>query len=94
MFTRLLNLVISIMLSGSKLESCKLEALRQFFEIPLIGSAHRAMQDVHTLSYVLQRMTYQLKLTIPELLDEGFRASDITKVTPKEKDASSNSKAK
>lgn len=68
----------------SKPASSKLDALRQYYEIPLIGPAHRAMQDVNTLSYVLQRMTYQLKLTIPELLDGGFRASDITKDSPEQ----------
>jgi len=57
--------------------------VRRYYEIPLIGPAHRAMQDVNTLSYVLQKMTYQLKLTIPELLDGGFRASDLTNGTPK-----------
>ncbi|ONK63292.1 uncharacterized protein A4U43_C07F13460 [Asparagus officinalis] len=67
---------------GSKLESSKLDDLRQYYEIPLIGPAHRAMQDVHTLAYVLQKMSYQLKLSIPELLDGGFRASDIIKVAP------------
>ena len=66
--------------------------MRQYYEIPLIGPAHRAMQDVNTLSYVLQKMTFQLKLTIPELLDGGFRASDLTKAPPKQRAASSNSK--
>jgi len=37
-------------------------------------------------------MTYQLKLPISELLDGGFRASDLTKGTPKQRAVSSNSK--
>lgn len=62
---------------GSKLKSRKLSSLRQRYNIKLNGCEHRAMQDVDTLSYVLQGMTYELKLTITELLDEGFRASDL-----------------
>lgn len=66
---------------GSKRASSKLQVLREHFGIPLEGSAHRAMQDVITLSLVLQRLTFELKLTVPELMAKGFRASDITKVT-------------
>lgn len=66
---------------GSKLTSFSLKSLREHYEIPLMGPAHRAMQDVMTLSYVLQRITFDLKLTVPELIVRAFRASDITKVT-------------
>lgn len=67
---------------GSKLSSLSLKALREHYDIHLNGPAHRAMQDVTTLCYVLQRITFDLKLTVPELIDRGFRASDITKVPP------------
>ncbi|OAY78652.1 exonuclease DPD1, chloroplastic/mitochondrial [Ananas comosus] len=62
---------------GSKLSSSSLKALREHYEIPLVGPAHRAMQDVTTLCYVLQRITFDLKLTVPELIDKAFRASDL-----------------
>ncbi|URE34539.1 hypothetical protein MUK42_16665, partial [Musa troglodytarum] len=48
---------------GSKLSSFSLKALREHYEIPLVGPAHRAMQDVMTLCYVLQRITFDLKLS-------------------------------
>lgn len=67
---------------GSKLPSVSLDSLRQYYNIDLVGPAHRAMQDVMTLAHVLQKMTFQLKLTVPELLERSFRASDITKSTP------------
>lgn len=63
--------------AGSKLSSSSLKALREHYEIPLVGPAHRAMQDVTTLCYVLQRITFDLKLTVPELIDKAFRASDL-----------------
>ncbi|KAG0483492.1 hypothetical protein HPP92_011576 [Vanilla planifolia] len=64
---------------GSKLISFSLSSLRERYGIPLVGPAHRAMQDVNVLAYVVQRITYELKLTIPELLQISFRPSDIAK---------------
>lgn len=63
--------------NGSKLSSVSLKFLRERYKIPLTGSAHRAMQDVTTLSYVLQKLTFELKLTVPQLLEKSFRASDL-----------------
>ncbi|CAA6654362.1 unnamed protein product [Spirodela intermedia] len=62
---------------GSKLPSFSLNALREHYEIPLEGRAHRAMQDVMTLSLVLQRMSFELKISVSELMREAFRASDV-----------------
>ncbi|XP_006855354.2 exonuclease DPD1, chloroplastic/mitochondrial isoform X1 [Amborella trichopoda] len=62
---------------GSKLASSSLGALREYYGIPLSGSAHRAMSDVNTLSLVLQRMTFDLKLPVSGLLERSFKASDI-----------------
>lgn len=62
---------------GSKLSSVSLENLRERYKIPLTGNAHRAMQDVTTLCYVLQKLTFELKLTVPQLLEKSFRASDL-----------------
>ncbi|CAL9109051.1 unnamed protein product [Musa acuminata var. zebrina] len=71
---------------GSKLPSFSLKALREHYEIPLDGPAHRAMQDVTTLCYVLQRITFDLKLSVPELMNGAFRASDIIKILPEKQD--------
>ncbi|CAL9196704.1 exonuclease DPD1, chloroplastic/mitochondrial [Musa acuminata AAA Group] len=65
---------------GTKLTSSSLKALREHYQIPLVGPAHRAMQDVTTLCYVLQKITFDLKLSIPELMDRAFRASDFVKL--------------
>ncbi|KAG0551458.1 hypothetical protein BDA96_01G425400 [Sorghum bicolor] len=62
---------------GSKLSSVSLKNLRERYNIPLTGSAHRAMQDVTTLCYVLQKLTFELKLTVPQLLEKSFQASDL-----------------
>ncbi|CAL4930597.1 unnamed protein product [Urochloa decumbens] len=67
---------------GSKLSSASLETLRERYKIPLTGSAHRAMQDVTTLCYVLQKLTFELKLTVPQLLEKSFRASDLPAARP------------
>nr|CAB3496176.1 unnamed protein product [Digitaria exilis] len=67
---------------GSKLSSVSLEKLRERYEIPLTGSAHRAMQDVTTLCYVLQKLTFELKLTVPQLLEKSFRPSDLPASRP------------
>lgn len=65
------------MLSGSKGNSkLGLQALRSHFEIPLIGTAHRALADVQILALVLQKMTYQLKLPVCDLI-EKYSFSDL-----------------
>lgn len=55
-----------------------LQALREHYKIPLVGSAHRAMSDVYSLSLVLQRMTFDLKVPISGLIDRSFKASEIS----------------
>lgn len=71
------NHLFHIWFAGTKLSSVSLENLREHYKIPLTGSAHRAMQDVTTLCYVLQKMTFELKLTVPQLLEKSFRATDL-----------------
>uniref|UniRef100_A0A0A9CUW5 Exonuclease domain-containing protein n=1 Tax=Arundo donax TaxID=35708 RepID=A0A0A9CUW5_ARUDO len=68
--------------NGSKLSSASLGKLRERYKIPLTGSAHRAMQDVTTLCYVLQKLTFELKLTVPQLLEKSFRAADLPATRP------------
>ncbi|URE45263.1 EXOIII [Musa troglodytarum] len=79
---------------GTKLTSSSLKALREHYEIPLVGPAHRAMQDVMTLCYVLQKITFDLKLSIPELMDRAFLASDFMKVPLEKRDGGVQLKSK
>ncbi|KAG6702307.1 hypothetical protein I3842_07G027900 [Carya illinoinensis] len=58
---------------GSKASRVSLQALRESYKIPLVGSAHRAMSDVKVLSLVLQRLTFDLKLDLSGLLERSFR---------------------
>ncbi|XP_073014456.1 exonuclease DPD1, chloroplastic/mitochondrial-like isoform X1 [Typha latifolia] len=67
---------------GSKLGSVSLKSLKEHYDIPLEGPEHRAMQDVTTLCYVLQRITFDLKLTVAELVGRAFQASELIKVAP------------
>ncbi|KAI3676657.1 hypothetical protein L1987_86269 [Smallanthus sonchifolius] len=53
---------------GSELSSISLQSLREYYKIPLIGQAHRAMADVNVLTQVLQKTTHDLKLTSSSLL--------------------------
>lgn len=62
---------------GTKLSSVSLAALREFYEIKVGGPAHRAMEDVNTLSLILPRLTSDLKLTLSGLVENSFREADI-----------------
>ncbi|KAG5525420.1 hypothetical protein RHGRI_031919 [Rhododendron griersonianum] len=69
---------------GSKVSSkVSLQALREYYEVPLIGSAHRAMSDVNTLSLILQRLTFDLKLPVSGLVERSFTASDLSSAKKK-----------
>ncbi|XP_059654267.1 exonuclease DPD1, chloroplastic/mitochondrial-like [Cornus florida] len=71
-------------LGGSKVPAkTSLQALRECYEIPLVGPAHRAMSDVDALALILQRLTFDLKLPISGLVEKTFRASDSS--NPKKK---------
>lgn len=62
-------------LNGSRQYS--LQALREHFDIQSIDGMHRAMSDVNLLSAILEKMTVEMKLTIPDLLEKSFQAQDI-----------------
>lgn len=62
---------------GTKLSSTTLEALRELYGIQADGSAHRAMVDVNTLSRILPRLTFDLKLTLSGLVQRSFTESDL-----------------
>ncbi|CAK9153633.1 unnamed protein product [Ilex paraguariensis] len=69
---------------GSKLASkTSLQALREHYEISLVGSAHRAMSDVISLSLILQRLTFDLKLPVSGLVKRSLTASDLIKLKKK-----------
>ncbi|KAK8661270.1 hypothetical protein V6N13_052165 [Hibiscus sabdariffa] len=53
-----------------------LKALREHYKIPLVGEEHRAMSDVRTLATILQMLTFDLKLTLPNLVTRSFTASE------------------
>ncbi|XP_038878498.1 exonuclease DPD1, chloroplastic/mitochondrial isoform X2 [Benincasa hispida] len=63
--------------SDSKITKISLQALREYYDIQLVGSAHRAMSDVRSLSLILQRLTFELKLGISDLIERSFTASDL-----------------
>lgn len=74
---------------GSNLPSkTSLQALREHYKIPLVGSAHRSMSDVYSLSQILQRMTFDLKVPISGLVERSFRASDLNDLKKKKKTSS------
>ncbi|XP_042408876.1 exonuclease DPD1, chloroplastic/mitochondrial-like isoform X1 [Zingiber officinale] len=71
-----------VMPDGSKLPSVKLQSLGEHYGIPLVGPAHRAMPDVTLLCNVLQRITFDLKLTVSQLLDLALRPKRHSDVPP------------
>lgn len=60
-------------------KGASLQSMREFYGLPLVGSAHRVLSDVSTLSLILQRLTFDLKLSVPDLLERSFTASEIRK---------------
>ncbi|KAJ1417165.1 Ribonuclease H-like superfamily [Sesbania bispinosa] len=62
---------------GRKPASTSLAALRELYGVEVDGSAHRAMVDVNTLSMILPRLTFDLKLTLSDLVKKSFTESDI-----------------
>ncbi|KAK7397135.1 hypothetical protein VNO78_18302 [Psophocarpus tetragonolobus] len=62
---------------GKELSSTSLTALRDLYGIKVDGSAHRAMVDVNTLSLILPKLTFDLKLTLSSLVKKSFTESDM-----------------
>ncbi|KAM5568853.1 exonuclease DPD1, chloroplastic/mitochondrial [Rosa sericea] len=62
-----------------------LQALGEFYRIPLEGSAHRAMTDVNLLTSILANMISDLKLGSTDLLQRTFKASDVNNSKKNEK---------
>ncbi|KAL8171795.1 hypothetical protein V2J09_023599, partial [Rumex salicifolius] len=72
---------------GSKV-SLSLQALREHYGIQLVGSAHRAMSDVHCLALIFQKLTFELKLPVSQLMERCFKASDVGNSAKKKKKTS------
>ncbi|MED6112283.1 hypothetical protein PIB30_060260 [Stylosanthes scabra] len=70
---------------GTKSSSTTLVSLRDHYGIKVDGSAHRAMVDVDTLTQILHRLTYDLKLELPDLVKKSFTESDILNSEKKKK---------
>lgn len=66
-----------------------LQALREHYGIELVGTAHRALSDVRSLSLVLQKITFDLKLPIAGLVQKTFTASELNVSNAKKKKDSS-----
>ncbi|KAK0608081.1 hypothetical protein LWI29_025259 [Acer saccharum] len=64
-------------LNGQPSSKLSLQALREYFEIPSMGSSHRAMSDVNVLSSIFEKMICDMNLTITDLLERSFKASDL-----------------
>lgn len=72
------------LVDGKTKGAATLKTLTERYKIPVNGDAHRAMQDVTALCYVLQKLTLELKITVPQLLENSFRVSDVA-TTPAKK---------
>lgn len=72
LFLDTLPLAREAMISGGVKVGARvtLQALREHYGIELQGNAHRAMSDVHSLSLVLQKITFDLKLPIAGLVQK------------------------
>ncbi|KAL5706219.1 hypothetical protein ACHQM5_024417 [Ranunculus cassubicifolius] len=60
-----------------KLTGKSVRALREYYKIPLVGQAHNAMSDVHSLTRIFQELTNDLKLPVRGLLERSFNATDL-----------------
>ncbi|XP_057439032.1 exonuclease DPD1, chloroplastic/mitochondrial isoform X2 [Lotus japonicus] len=65
--------------SEEKKPPANLAALCEHYNVKLNGAAHRAMVDVDALSVIFSRLTFDLKLTLSDLVEKSFQESDITK---------------
>ncbi|GKU85387.1 hypothetical protein SLEP1_g66 [Rubroshorea leprosula] len=65
--------------NGLPSQKCSLQALRECLDIPVGDTSHRAMSDVNVLSSLLGRLTFEMKLTVADLIERSFKASDLIK---------------
>lgn len=67
-----------------------LAQLFAYYNLPSVGTAHRAMADVNMLAQVLQKLMIDLEMGTSELLQQSFSADDVVL---KVKDSSLSKKA-
>ncbi|XP_021742634.1 exonuclease DPD1, chloroplastic/mitochondrial-like [Chenopodium quinoa] len=84
-FVDTLPLSKEAMKSAGKTGSKTLKALQEHFGISQVGEAHRAMSDVHSLSLVLQKLTFVLELPIAGLVQRAFTVDELTSSSTKKK---------
>ncbi|KAL4290857.1 hypothetical protein GQ457_14G016450 [Hibiscus cannabinus] len=71
-------------LNGSRQYS--LEALSEHFGIESTkAAAHRAMPDVDLLTAIFEKMMIEMKLTVADILEKSFKASDINELVKSKK---------
>ncbi|KAF7805070.1 importin subunit alpha-2-like [Senna tora] len=88
LFADTLPLTRELMKSGgTNLSSKSLAALSELYKIRVDGSAHRAMVDVNTLSRILPRLTFDLKLTLAGLVEKSFTVADVVNSKKKKKNS-------
>jgi DNA polymerase III epsilon subunit-like protein len=65
--------------SGLKGKSdLSLQALVKYYQITQDGPAHRALADVNALAKVFQRLTFDMKMTVCDILEKyHFTFSDL-----------------
>lgn len=62
---------------GGKGLPLRLSALYEYYKLPFVGQAHRALTDVHMLACVLQMVMADLKMPVSEFLKKSFTTKDI-----------------
>ncbi|MCO5552032.1 hypothetical protein L7F22_005541 [Adiantum nelumboides] len=55
----------------------RLSALYDYYKLPYVGEAHRALADVDMLANVLQKLLIDLKMSLPDFLKKAFTTKDI-----------------
>ncbi|KAI5056680.1 hypothetical protein GOP47_0028498 [Adiantum capillus-veneris] len=55
----------------------RLSALYEYYKLPYVGEAHRALADVDMLASVLQMLLLDLKMSLSDFLKKAFTTKDI-----------------
>ncbi|PKI76155.1 exonuclease DPD1, chloroplastic/mitochondrial isoform X2 [Punica granatum] len=81
------TLPLSRQVVKAKGQKVSLQALREYYKIESVGSAHRAMADVNLLSIIFQRLTFDLKMSVSNILEISFAPTELN-TNKKKKDSS------
>eukprot|EP00250_Pteridium_aquilinum_P008339 c17863_g1_i1 orf=49-4944(+) len=71
---------------GGKGLPLRLSALYEYYKLPYIGQAHRALADVHMLACVLQMLMKDLKMPVSDFLKRSFTIKDILRSSARSSD--------